>query len=156
MSEIAPQLADVVAEKVWKALRPKRMSYLELLHLAAYALDYTGGDVDRAVELLDEIIDPALSYYENKRALEEKIGRKIEPLEEYEKYLAEQKEWVREKAEALSIKNEILEEAKMLEKIKPTEKPRVEIKKLGTPEEEWKKMIERLRKSLGWLNVCGI
>lgn len=100
-----------VAQAIWRRLKPKKMSYIEVLQLSKKALKYTG-DVERAIELLEETIDPELSYRENLDQLQRVImieAEKMKPKEE-EELIAEEKEYIKKRAEELSVTSELKRE----------------------------------------------
>jgi len=105
--------ADLVAGRLWRSIGPFKMSYVELMNIANQTLRYFKGDVDAAYEFLDRTLDPELTYGENLRLVEEKLGAKLrrEVESELERFIEEKKAWIREEAEALNIAEEIRREA---------------------------------------------
>jgi hypothetical protein len=105
--------ADLVAGRLWRSIGPFKMSYVELMNIASQTLRYFKGDTDAAYEFLDRTLDPELTYGENLRLVEEKLGAKLrrEVESELERFMEEKKAWIREEAEALNIVEELRREA---------------------------------------------
>jgi len=102
--------ADYVASKIWETYKPfKQMTYLEVKALAKRALEYAEGDEQKAIDILDRIIDPDLTYHENLELLERQIGKKpVELPEEAIEY--QEKQYVRKRARELSVYEEFKRE----------------------------------------------
>jgi hypothetical protein len=142
--------ADLVAGRLWRSIGPFKMSYVELMNIASQTLRYFKGDTDAAYEFLDRTLDPELTYGENLRLVEEKLGAKLrrEVESELERFMEEKKAWIREEAEALNIVEELRREAEervrreMEEKIEKLTREDIEALKKRLMEESYRMILE--------------
>jgi len=155
------EIISNITGKLWEYYKPKKMTWIELANLVRQVAEYFDYDDAKTYEAIDRIFDPEQGYEYHLKRLERELGTKFsrEIESELERFYEEERSYIRERAEQLSVAEEFREEGREeAEKIieKPEVKPKVEVKpkpvlrpiivkRLGTQEEEWIKSIQRIR-----------